>query len=300
MPEPRRLTPNRMTPQKPGLLPAVSAPPAPPLWFARVLVAFVRRELAQVSRHRFQVLTRTAGFAFAVVSLYFFSRFVGAAPNRYLAAYGGDYLAFGLVGLLLTELQYVGVTSLGQRVRLAQLMGVLEAELATPAPAWMVLGAAPFYEFGAAILRSAVYLVGASLLLGVSFGRAHPLSVLLVVPLMLMAFVGLGLLTAAGTMLTRRSNPVAMVLGAASVFLSGVLYPVTVLPPWLQSVGRLLPLTHALEALRRALLAGASPGELLPSLGVLALFGFVLTPAGLGLFVYALRRARFDGSLTHY
>jgi ABC-2 type transport system permease protein len=124
--------------------------------------------------------------------------------------------------------------------------------------------------------------------------------VALVVPFVLMAFVGLGLLTAAGTMLTRRSNPVALVLGAASVFLSGVLYPVSVLPGWLQSVGRFLPLTHALEALRRALLTGASPAELIPSLGVLALFGCLLTPAGLGLFVYALRRARVDGSLTHY
>src|SRR4029079_19414309 len=107
---PRRLTPNRLTPQKPGLLPAVSAPPALPLLFARVLMAFVRRELAQISRHRFYVLTRTAAFGFAVVSLYFFSRFVGATPNQHLQPYGGDYLAFGLVGLLVTELQYVGVT----------------------------------------------------------------------------------------------------------------------------------------------------------------------------------------------
>jgi ABC-2 type transport system permease protein len=297
---PRRLTPNRLTPQKPGLLPAVSAPPALPLWFARVLVAFFRRELAQMSRHRFHLLTRTSAFAFAVVSLYFLSRFVGAGPDQYLRPYGGNYLAFGLVGLLVTELQYVGVTSLGQRVRLAQLMGFLEAELATPAPAWMVLGAAPVYEFASALLRSTAYLIGASFLLGVSFERAQPLSVALVVPFVLMAFVGLGLLTAAGTMLTRRANPVAVVLGAASVFLSGVLYPVTVLPRWLQSAGRLLPLTHALEALRRALLIGASPRELAPTLGTLALFGCLLTPAGLLLFVYALRRARVDGSLTHY
>jgi ABC-2 type transport system permease protein len=299
-----RETPRRLTPAapitKPALMPAVSAPPRLPLWFARVLVAFFRRELAQLSRYRFHVLTRVAAFAFAVVSLYFFSRFVGSAPNQHLQRYGGDYLAFGMVGLLVSDLQYVGVTALGHRVRMAQLMGFLEAELATPAPAWMVLGAAPVYEFGSAILRSTAYLIGGSLLLGVSFHRAQPLSVLLAVPFVLVAFVGLGLLTAAGTMLTRRSNPVATVLGAASMFLSGVIYPVSVLPPWLQSVGRLLPLTHALEALRLALLAGASPRTLAPTLGTLALFGCCLTPAGLGLFVYALRRARVDGSLTHY
>jgi ABC-2 type transport system permease protein len=263
-------------------------------------MAFVRREMAHLSRYRFTVLVRVAGWAFAVVSLYFFARFVGSAPNQHLTPYGGDYLAFGLVGLLVSELQYVGVTSLGNRVRMAQLMGFLEAELATPAPAWMVLGAAPIYEFGSAILRSTAYLVGASLVLGVSFARANPLSVLLAIPFVLVAFIGLGLLTAAGTMLTRRSNPVAMVLGAASMFLSGVVYPVSVLPGWLQAAGRLLPLTHALEALRLALLAGAPPRALAPSLGALALFGCFLTPAGLALFVYALRRARVDGSLTHY
>jgi ABC-2 type transport system permease protein len=299
-----RETPRRLTPPtavaKPALLPAASAPPRLPLWFARVLLAFFRSELAQISRYRFHMLTRAAGFVFAVVSLYFFSRFVGSAPNRHLDRYGGGYLGFGMVGLLVSELQLVGVSALGTRVRMAQLMGFLEAELATPAPAWMVLGAAPVYEFGSAILRSAAYLVGASLLLGVSFRQAQPLSVLLAVPFVLAAFVGLGLLTAAGTMLTRRSNPVAMVLGAASMFLSGVIYPVSVLPAWLQAAGRLLPLTHALEALRLALLAGAAPRALAPSLGALAVFAFTLTPAGLGLFVYALRRARVDGSLTHY
>jgi ABC-2 type transport system permease protein len=283
-----------------ALLPPGSAQPRLPLWFGRVMAAFFRRELAHMSRYRFHMLTRLAGWAFAVVSLYFFSRFVGSAPNQHLAPYGGDYLSFGLVGLLVSELQYVGVTSLGNRVRQAQLMGFLEAELATPAPAWMVLGAAPVYEFGSAILRSTGYLVGAALLLGVSFERADPLSVLLVVPFVVVAFIGLGLLTAAGTMLTRRSNPVAMVLGAASMFLSGVVYPVSVLPGWLQAAGRLLPLTHALEALRLALLVGAPPRALVPSLGALALFGCLLTPAGLALFVYALRRARVDGSLTHY
>jgi ABC-2 type transport system permease protein len=75
---------------------------------------------------------------------------------------------------------------------------------------------------------------------------------------------------------------------------------VTVLPSWLRGVGRLLPLTHALHALRGALLVGASPAALGDSL--VALFGFaaVLGPLGAAVFVLALRRARADGSLSHY
>lgn len=292
----------RATPAPPddGALPPATAPPGLLLWFTRIQVAFLRCELAMLARYRLHLLTRGMSFLFAVVSMYFFARFVGAAANKHLDPYGGGYLAFGLLGLLLSELQHVGVTALGERVRQAQLMGFLEAELASPAPPWMVLGASPLYEFGVALLRSAAYLVGAALLLGVRFDRAQPASVLLVIPFVLLAFAGLGLLAAAGTMLTRRSNPLATVLGAASMFLSGVLYPVTVLPPGLRALGRFLPLTHALEALRLALLAGASPRALAPSLGALALFGGILTPAGLALFTYALRRARVDGSLTHY
>jgi ABC-2 type transport system permease protein len=277
-----------------------AATPSLGVWFVRIQVAFVRAELARLSRYRIHVLMRSLSFGFAALSVYFFARFVEAAANRHLNPYGGGYLPFGLIGLVVSELQIVGLTTMDQQVRHAQLMGYLEAELASPAPPWMVLGASPVYEFGLALLRSAAYLVGAALLLGVKFGAAAPVSVLLVVPFVLLAFVGLGLLTAAGTMLTRRSNPLVAVLGAASMFLSGVVYPVSVLPSWLRGAARFLPLTHALEALRLALLTGASPRTLAPSLGALALFGCVLTPAGFLLFMYALRRARMDGSLTHY
>lgn len=279
---------------------AASHFPSAPVWFGRVLLAFFRREWAQLVKYRFYLVTRLLSFGFVVVSLYFFSRFVGSAPNVHLERYGGDYLAFSIVGLLAAELQQVGVAALAHRVRMAQLMGYLEAELATPAPPWMVLGAAPVYEFVGAALRSTAYLVGASLLLGVDYGRAAPLSVALTVPFVLLAFVGVGLLGAAATMLTRRANPVALVLGAASMFLSGVVYPVSVLPDWLQTAGGFLPLTHALEALRLGLLLGAPPAALAPSLGALALFGGLLAPAGLALFLIALRRARVDGSLSHY
>jgi ABC-2 type transport system permease protein len=65
-------------------------------------------------------------------------------------------------------------------------------------------------------------------------------------------------------------------------------------------MGQALPLTHALQALRGALLAGASPAALRGPLTALAVFAAVLIPAGVGAFAYALRRARIDGSLSHY
>lgn len=273
---------------------------APLLWFLRVLVAFVRRELAAVGGYRVAFVIRLFGFGLAVGSLLFLSRFVGAAVNPHLALYRGNYLGFVVIGFLGTDFQQVGVSVLAQRIRMAQVMGTLEAEVATPAPPWMVLGSPPVYEFVIAALRSAAYLIGAKLLLGLDLSHANWLSLLVAVPLIIAAFSGLGLLAAATTMLVRRLNPVAMVIGSLSFFLSGVMYPVTVLPGWLRAIGRLLPLTHALALLRGALLVGAGPGELRTSLLALLVFAGLLAPVGAGMFAFALRRARSDGSLSHY
>ena len=237
-------------------------------WFARVLAAFVRRELAALGGYRMAFVIRVLGFGLAIGSLLFLSRFVGAAVNPHLTLYRGNYLGFVVIGLLGTEFQQVGVSVLAQRIRMAQMMGTLEAEVATPADPWMVLGAPPVYEFVVASLRSAAYLLGAKLLLGLDLSHANWFSLLVAVPLIVAAFSGLGLLAAATTMLVRRLNPVAMVIASLS--------------------------------LRGALLVGAAPGELGQSLLALVVFAAVLAPVGAGTFAYALRRARIDGSLSHY
>jgi len=270
-----------------------------PRWFLRVLAAFIRRELAMAANYRLSFFFRLVVFAFGVLSLVYLSRFVGATLNPHLTAYGGNYLAFVALGFVVADLQQVAVRSLSERVRRGQIFGTLEAELAAPAPPWMALGAGPVYEMGVATLRALVYILGAWLFFDVRFAPVHWPSLLLGVLLIFSAFSGLGLLTAATTMLVRRTNPVALLLGAVSWLLSGIVYPASVLPPSLHLLAQLLPLTHALEVLRGVLLRGATVHELAGSLLALALFALVLSVAGLGTFVYALRRARIDGSLTH-
>lgn len=280
--------------RSPGSLPARLP------WFLRVLKAFVRRELAATAAYRAASFARLVGFGSMLVSLWFFTRFVASAANPHLDAFRGNYLGFVAIGFVAANFQQVGVSALANRIRMAQVMGTLEAEVASPAPSWMVLGAAPVYEFGWAAVRAIAYLWVAAALVDLRLPRVNLAALALSVPLVLAAFVGLGLVAAGTTMLVRRTNPIATLLGSLSFLLSGVVYPVAVLPPALRLAGKLLPLTPALEVLRGALLAGASPGALRGPLTALALFAVALIPAGVGTFAYALRRARTDGSLSHY
>ena len=83
--------------------------PGAVVWFGARCAAFVRRELvacratAPPSRRASRASSSpSSGWSSS-------SRFVGAAANPHMAAYGGNYLGFVAIGFLATELQTVGV-----------------------------------------------------------------------------------------------------------------------------------------------------------------------------------------------
>jgi ABC-2 type transport system permease protein len=86
----------------------------------------------------------------------------------------------------------------------------------------------------------------------------------------------------------------------SAALIGGVLFPVDVLPGFLQVISYAVPLAPTLEALRQVLFSSATVGDITTELAALAAFAVVIGTAGAGLFAYALRRARIDGSLSHY
>jgi ABC-2 type transport system permease protein len=61
-----------------------------------------------------------------------------------------------------------------------------------------------------------------------------------------------------------------------------------------------IPITHALDAMRMALLEGLSMREVSGKLLILTGFVVVLLPLSLAIFSWALRRARLEGTLSFY
>jgi ABC-2 type transport system permease protein len=78
----------------------------------------------------------------------------------------------------------------------------------------------------------------------------------------------------------KRGNPAKwFVLGITSI-VGGTLFPVSILPDWLQVIARLNPVTYALDA-------------------TLLLFAAILLPLSLSAFAWAVRRTKTTGTLTH-
>jgi ABC-2 type transport system permease protein len=111
------------------------------------------------------------------------------------------------------------------------------------------------------------------------------------------SLIGLGTVSAILPMLfTERGAQMAYIIRAVMLLVSGVYYPVSVLPNWLQAVAKVTPTTYMLDGLRLSIQKNASIAQLLPDIWPLLVCGVVLIPLGQYIFhlaeVYAKRTGR--------
>jgi ABC-2 type transport system permease protein len=80
-------------------------------------------------------------------------------------------------------------------------------------------------------------------------------------------------------------------------FVSGAVFPVSVLPAWVQPIGEIVPTRFAFDGVRNALFQGSGwVGDLL----ALALFVVICLPLAIWLFAGALAWSKRRGSLSQY
>ena len=113
-----------------------------------------------------------------------------------------------------------------------------------------------------------------------------------------LSFIGLGMVASVLPLLfPERGAQMTHVIQALLLLISGVYFPVSVLPRWMQPLTRLSPATYVLEGMRSALLDGVGTAALAPHLGRLLLIGVVAIPVGLAIFRQAEMYAKRTGKL---
>lgn len=263
-------------------------------------IAFLKRDLLIEASYRFAFILQLVSAVFSVASYYFLARFIGSSVISGLDVYGGDYFAFVLIGVALHDYFATSLDAFSRSIRESQLVGTLEALISTQTSLPTVILSSAAYPLLWTSFSVALYLALGVGLFGVRLSHGNWFAAALTLILAVVVFSALGILSASFTMVFKRGSVIAWLFGGLSWLLGGVLYPVTVLPEWLQRVSALLPITYAIEGMRSALLRAAPWSELWPSLGPLLLFALAILPLSLLSFQYATRRARIAGTLAQY
>jgi ABC-2 type transport system permease protein len=114
------------------------------------------------------------------------------------------------------------------------------------------------------------------------------------------SFIGFGIATAVLPLLyTEKGMQMSFIVRAVILLVSGVYYPVEVLPTWMQPLARISPATYVLEGLRAGLLRNQviwSP-EIWSFTWPLLITGVVSIPLGIYIFGIAERYAKKTGKL---
>jgi ABC-2 type transport system permease protein len=268
--------------------------------FVRKAGAFIRKDFLDEASYKIYFAFTLMNVFFAVLIFFFLSRVIPEDTARGLSPYGGGYFPFVLVGFAMAHYLDLAMHGMGRKIREAQILGTLEALLVTPTPAWQVLLFSVLYPFLFTSLVATLYLLLGWAFFGLDLSHADFGAAAVFFALTGASLAPLGILSAAAIILIKRAEPMAYIVGGLSYLLSGVFYPVAVLPGWLQAVAAAFPLTHGLEGLRLSLLSGRSLIEQSDSLLILLGFAVFLLPLSLWLFSLALAQSRRSGGLHHY
>ena len=261
--------------------------------------AFLLRDFREALTYKFSFVSSFVGILLSSATFYFVAKLVPSGTPS-LGPYGGDYFSFAVIGVAFSSLLGMFQEGLSSVVRSAQVSGTLEALLVTPASIPTVLFGSSLYSLLLQIFRTLLHLGVALAFFGMTLGRVNGPGVLSVGVLTVLCFLSVGILSASFILVYKTGSPFGWILGTVSGLLGGVVFPVALLPPWIRWVSSLLPVTYALDGMRKSLLASAGFAEVLPDIAALAVFNIILLPVSLLAFRLAVRKAKKDGTLSHF
>jgi ABC-2 type transport system permease protein len=113
-----------------------------------------------------------------------------------------------------------------------------------------------------------------------------------------LSFIGVGIMGSTLPLLfPERGSQMTHVIIALLLLVSGVYYPIDVLPEFLQKLAVLSPATYVLDGTRLALLEGTPTAQLWPYIWPTLIMGVIAIPLGLRVFGVAERYAKRTGKL---
>jgi ABC-2 type transport system permease protein len=227
--------------------------------------------------------------------------FIGAGVELVGGGEGTDterLMTFLLVGALIWSYLSMIFDVLSETVQWERWEGTIEYTFMSPTSRVTHLLGMGVYAVVYGIARTAVVLGVAMLAFDLDLSGANYWAALVVVAVCSISLVGFGVVAAVMPLLSpEKGQQVTYIVSALLLLVSGVYYPVKVLPDWMQTIAQYSPVTYALEGSRAALQDGVGLSQLWGSIWPLLIMGVVFVPVGLFVFHLGESYAKRTGKL---
>jgi len=208
------------------------------------------------------------------------------------------FVLYLLVGTIAWRFLGIIFENIGEVIAWERWEGTIEYTFMSPVPRLThLLGMC-----GATLVRSLAFsvliLAAVTLFVPVDLSKANALSAVVLLAVGALAFIGLGIASASFPLMwTEKGLQMAYIVQAVVLLVSGVYYPIEVLPGWMQVLAAISPATYVIRGMRAALMDGADLATLWPQIWPALVVGVLSIPLGLRLFIAVERYAKRTGRL---
>lgn len=205
------------------------------------------------------ILAKRALFAWLnpglwVMQLFFMSVFQIAFFVYVVRFTGGseEQIAYVAIGNAISSIAYVTVFSVCNITGEEKQQGTLQPVLVTPANRLAMFVGRAMFQVLNGIATVFIALAYAAILFGVDFSHTDWVALIVVIVVTALSMTAFGLMLSSVGLYLRTSMVLANIFLFLGLLVSGVNFPVDVLPPWLQAIGYAIPLTYGTDAARAA------------------------------------------------
>jgi len=179
--------------------------------------------------------------------------------------------------------------------------GTIEYTFMAPLSRSMHLAGQGLFAILYGLVRAVLLFIVVAFFFDLSFPQANFAAALVVLAIASISFIGIGVMTSVMPLISpEKGMQLGFVAQGLLLVVSGVYYPVSVLPEWMQTLSKISPATYALDGIRSAILDGAGLDSMWSDIWPLLVIGVVAIPLGLWVFgrgeIYAKKHGKLKRS----
>jgi ABC-2 type transport system permease protein len=211
-----------------------------------------------------------------------------------------DYFAFVVVGIVTLEVLSATLVATPTRIRQELLVGTFEKLILSPFGCVAAVASMTLFPFLQAIVQGIVTIGFAAIVFTLPLHWPTVALAIPVVALSMLAFLPFSLFVAAGVIVVKQAQSGVGFLITGISLIAGFLFPVSLLPGWIEWASKVQPFTPALQLQRHLLVGTPVDGSIEVALLKMILSAVLLIPPGLWAVSMAIRIGQRRGTVIEY
>jgi ABC-2 type transport system permease protein len=246
------------------------------------LSTIIQNVLSAVFEQMGTMLAQSKGYTLATIQPYKI-QIEGTVSGNF------NYFEFVAPGIMAMTVMMSVMTGLPQAISREREIGTLDGMMVAPINRLSIILGKALAQTARGLMQGVLILVLSIVLFGVTIQGSIPLVFGLLL-LGVFSFVGLGVVITSFAKDQETAAMIMMTIMFPMMFLSGVFFPIQMMPWYMQDISKVLPLTYASTALRKVMVLGAGIPAITTELGILIVFGAVMITIAMPVFKRAMTR----------